>query len=149
MGQCAGKSNFVLQCQPVIAAHRLEGGEGAGEIRPGVVAAYGVYDAPQHLRASSGFWRDTLAGNEACDEYFVAFRSEKMDNPGPDPHLCCYCSTGAFAPPVDAKQVRPLAPDTQHEGFARDIHAVILVRDAAEQRRDTASAPRHPGYLAQ
>src|SRR6266566_4571669 len=139
----------MFKRQLMIAAHSRERGEDAGKIRPGVVATHGVYDALEHLRSSSGFWRDSLAGNEACDEHLVACRSEKVDNLGSDAHLCCYSSAGAFAPPVDAKQVRSLAPDTQDEGFAGDIHAVILVSDAAEQRRDYSISAAPPGYLAQ
>src|SRR6266566_8586503 len=101
----------MFKRQLMIAAHSRERGEDAGKIRPGVVAAHGVYNAPQHLRSSSGFWRDTLAGNEARDEHLVACRSEEMDNLGSNSYVSRDLGADAFASPVDAKQVRCLAPD--------------------------------------
>ena len=43
--------------------------------------------------------------------------------------------TGVFASPVNTKQACAFATNAQHKRFSRDIHAIILVRDAANKWR--------------
>src|SRR5205085_11316674 len=103
-----------------------------------MVALDRVHDAPERSRLSGSFRRNTDAHDEAGDEY--VFRCEEVDNFGSHSHLRSDGRAEMFAPAVDAQELCALAADTQHKGFSSNIHAVILVGNAAHKRRYYSTA---------
>ncbi len=85
--------------------------------------------------------------DETSDQH--VFRCEKMDNFCTNSYLCGDSRTGVFAAPVYAEKLRSFTSDTQHKGFTSDIHAVILVGDATNQRRYQRVSVAPTRYLCQ
>src|SRR6266516_5980212 len=112
-----------------------------------MVTLDGIYNAPEQLGLGSSFRRDAYTNDETSDQR--VFRCEKVDNFCTYSHLCSDSRTAAFAAPVYAEELRTFASDAQHKGFASDIHAVILVGDATNQRRDQDISATPTRYLPQ
>ena len=112
-----------------------------------MVTLDGIYNTPECLRLSSSFRGDTCTYDETSNER--VFRCEKMDNFCTNSHLRGDSRASVFAAPVYAEELRTFASDAQHKGFVSNIHAVILVGDATNQRRyqGVSSAPTR--YLCQ
>ena len=103
-----------------------------------------VYNPSERLGLSGSFRGDARTNDETSDQR--VFRCEKMDNFCTNSYLCGYRRTGVFAAPVYTEKLRSFTSDAQHKGFTSDIHAVILVGDATNQRRDqdfTATPTRY------
>src|SRR5579859_5400562 len=74
-----------------------------------------------------------------------------IDHFGPNANSGCKSRTGVFALAIDTEQVRSLATDTQHKALLADIHAIVLVSNAARQgcNGDLGLIPlRHEGENA-
>src|SRR5438270_5430207 len=97
-----------------------------------MVTLDGIYNTPERLRLSSSFRGDTYTNDETSDER--VFRCEKMDNFCTNSQLRGDSRASVFAAPVYAEELCTLASNTQHKGFASNIHAVILVGDTTNQR---------------
>ena len=115
----------------VIVPHRCKRGELAGKSWSPVIALHGSHDAPQRPRLGGNFWRNRRSHDKARHQRL--FRSQEVHHLGPYADLGGNSGTRAFEPPVNTEQVRSLTADTQHEGFAGNIHPVVLVCDAAQQ----------------
>src|SRR5437764_7938598 len=110
-----------------------------------MVALDRVYNTPERSRLSSSFRRNTGAHDEAGDEYI--FRCEEVDNFCAHSHLRSDSGAEMFAPTVDAKQLCAFAANAQHKGFSCDIHAIILVGNAAHEWRYYGTADTPTGNL--
>src|SRR2546421_6686308 len=130
-GQRLRESDTVFQGQVVIVPHRRKRGELAGKSWSPVIALHGSHDAPQRPRLGGDFWRNRRSYDKACHQRL--FRSQEMYHFRPNVDLGSNSGTYAFEPPVNTEQVRSLTADAQHEGFAGNIHPVVLVCDAAWQ----------------
>src|SRR5438270_10868238 len=98
-----------------------------------MVTLDGVYNAPERLGLSGSFRGDTCTDDKTSDQ--CIFRCEKMDNFCTNSHLRRDSRTDIFAAPVYTEELRTFASDTQHKAFTSNIHAVILVGYAANERR--------------
>jgi hypothetical protein len=110
------------------------------ERRPGVESGERVRHGRDRVRRSEVVGRHRAPVDEARDE--CALASVERDDLRSDACRGRSARGGVLGPPVDSQELRVLAADPKHVRLVADVHAEVVIRDAATEPLDPRALPR-------